>query len=85
MNLNLVRAIVEALVFFETSDDDAVNPDEAVKAMESIAYFLQKIAGKDRADFIESLHRIAAEETDTGRKSFIELIPEYFGLENEDQ
>jgi hypothetical protein len=62
----LVRAIVEALMFFEHAADDEVDPDTAVRGIEVISHELDALSDVDRAEFRLVLERIAATSGDSG-------------------
>lgn len=75
----LARGILIACAFLELSDDTAVDPDAAVRAMEDIAAELQKAAPEER----ESLRSVAAEMAREERgavKKFYESFVEHVGL-----
>ena len=79
-----MQALVETLIFLELSEDDTLDPDAAVKAMEAVAYYLQRISDKDKPAFISTIFDIAESQPATAeglrRKEFIKSIPEYFGI-----
>jgi hypothetical protein len=81
----LTLALVEALVFLELSDEETVDPDSAVRVMETIARCLQRLDGGQRAAFHQQLALIAGQEghDELGRqrREYIKAIPEYLGIE----
>lgn len=83
----LVMALVEALVFFELSDEEAVEPDAAVAAMEAIADILRRMTAQEREAFTHQLALIADQQSGTElgiqRSEYIRAIPEYLGLSTE--
>ncbi|MDG4771999.1 hypothetical protein [Solwaraspora sp. WMMD792] len=76
----LVRAIVAAMIFLEESSSDEVDPDAAVRGMESIAHELLKFAEVDRFKFIELVEVVASDSLDEHEARFIRNIPQMIGL-----
>jgi hypothetical protein len=84
---SLCRAIIWSACFLEMSDDDTVDPDSAVKALEDIASSLQEATDDEKKAFAI----VCAEEADklqrqTGpnmRKTagFIRGLPKSLGLD----
>ena len=62
----VARALLETAAFLELSEDDVVDPDSAVKAMESIASALSKTTPEERSLFSVSVKR----ESRRGRSAF---------------
>ncbi len=81
----VVMALVEALVFLELSDEESVEPDAAVVAMEAIADILRTMSTQQREAFIKQLGLIADQQSTTElgvqRNEYIRAIPEYLGLD----
>lgn len=60
----LIAALIDVCVFFDTCDDDTVNPDAAVQQLELIAFHVRNLdpltqqhfleAARSRADFEKS-------------------------------
>jgi hypothetical protein len=46
---HLARAVIAAVLFLEFSDDDQVNPDNAVRALEDIAHALAEATPEEIA------------------------------------
>lgn len=44
----LAEIVVGAAVFFELSPDDTVDPDDAVRQLEDIAYYLQRASDEEK-------------------------------------
>jgi hypothetical protein len=83
--------VIEAALFLELSSDDLVDPDSAVRALESIAHELGSIGEAERAALREALDELIAEEQ-AGRNGsaprqevieFYQSFFENFGLEEE--
>jgi hypothetical protein len=56
----LLLAVLHATVFLEGSEDDIVDPDAAVEAMEYLAMYLQRLEGPDLRRAHEDMHTLAA-------------------------
>jgi len=52
---NIARALLQAASFLELSEDDVVNPDDAVRALEGIASQLQKCSAEEVAVLREAI------------------------------
>jgi hypothetical protein len=76
----LVAALLECIVFLELGNDDQVNPDDAVKTMESVAYILGRMSPEDRASLASVVLAHAVLETNPERRSVFESMPEALGL-----
>jgi hypothetical protein len=57
---NLCRAIIWSACFLEMSEDDIVDPDSAVKALEDMATTLQEATEEEKKAFVT----VCAEEAD---------------------
>jgi hypothetical protein len=81
---SLTQALTEALVdlvwFIEGADDDHMDPDDAVKALEGVAVVVDRMSDGQRAELQELIETLAAAETDHRRREFLEAFPEGFGL-----
>jgi hypothetical protein len=51
LNEHLMHAVLYAALFFGTSDDDACDPDLAVKQLEQIAWSLQQLSRSEQEEF----------------------------------
>ena len=80
----LAKALIDAAAFFELSGDDAVNPDDAVKALESISHTLHAASSEEIAALREVLRKKVEEErAGLGRADllkFYEHFLESFGV-----
>lgn len=56
----LLLAVLHAVVFLEGSEDDVVDPDAAMEAMEYMAAYLQRLGGVELRRVREDLHALAA-------------------------
>ena len=53
MNEILMRLVAESIAFLELTDDELIDPDVAVKQLESITDSLQKLSREDREAFLK--------------------------------
>ncbi|HET6576022.1 MAG TPA: hypothetical protein VFG68_20645 [Fimbriiglobus sp.] len=54
----LLLAVLHAYVFLEGSNDDVVDPDSAVEAMEYLATYIQRLDGAELRRVQEDLHAL---------------------------
>ncbi len=81
---NLCRAIIWSACFLELSDDEVVDPDSAVKALEDMATTLQHATEEEKRVFAE----VCAEEADelqgrpgyAGAAEFVRGLPAALSL-----
>jgi hypothetical protein len=76
----VVEALLDCLMFLELSDDEAVNPDDAVRMMEWVAHLLGDLSPADRLRLAEMAEARAAREEDPDRREFLLDFPEAFAL-----
>jgi len=61
---NLARAVINAAAFLEFSDDDTIDPDDAVRALEDLASFLLPAS----PDEIAAIRSVLEEELDAANQ-----------------
>ncbi len=82
----LAKALIGAAAFLELAGDDIVDPDNAIKALEDIAFNLRSATPEELAAIREALKELIADEragfarTDTLR--FYENFMEDSGLDD---
>lgn len=76
----LAEALVDVLWFVEGSEDEQMDPDDAVKVLEGSAHLMSQLSSDQRSELLELLGAMAAAETDPARREFLEGFPEGFGL-----
>ncbi|MFJ7264949.1 hypothetical protein ACIQV2_32875 [Streptomyces globosus] len=85
---SLAHALTEALVdmawFIDGADDEQMDPDDAVKAMEGMAARLKHMSSDQRRDLLDVLGGMAEAEADPARREFLEAFPQDFGLVGEE-
>lgn len=75
-----MRAVVEAAAFFELAADDVLDPDVAVKELESIAYLLGQLKEGEKRE-LTAFTRVEAERTSSVEyREFLRQFPETMGL-----
>jgi len=77
----LVAAIAGFAAFLEFSDDATVDPDAAVAQLESLAFHLQALQGKDRDLVVNEFRRLSSTVEDERLSEFFATLPEALGLE----
>ncbi|WP_165251332.1 hypothetical protein [Paludisphaera soli] len=58
----LARAVITAVYFLDHSDDDVVDPDEAVRALEAIGHELQGATEAEHLALREALDELIREQ-----------------------
>ncbi len=79
--LPLAEAVIYLLAFLELSDDDTIDPDSAVTAMESAAADLQRLSRAQQQALAAHAELLAAqEESRPGLAEFLRGFGEGFGI-----
>ncbi|WP_405828430.1 hypothetical protein [Streptomyces sp. NBC_00105] len=76
----LAAALVDVLWFIEGSEDEQVDPDDAVKVLEGVAHLVSKLSSDQRSELIDLLGTMTEAESDPARREFLEGFPEGFRL-----
>nr|WP_093898301.1 hypothetical protein [Streptomyces sp. Ncost-T10-10d] len=76
----MVEALVDVLWFIEGSEDEQMDPDDAVKVLEGVARLVIKLSSDQRSELIDLLGTMAEAESDPVRREFLEGFPDGFGL-----
>ncbi|NGN62941.1 hypothetical protein G5C51_03350 [Streptomyces sp. A7024] len=79
----LAETLVDVMWYIEGTDEEQMNPDDAVKVLENAAASLGGLPQGRRAELVELLGTMAQEESDPERREFLEEFPESFGLVND--
>ncbi|MEU4119072.1 hypothetical protein AB0F71_31840 [Kitasatospora sp. NPDC028055] len=81
---SLTRALADALVdltrFVESADDDLMDQDDAVKALEGVGAVVDRLSSTQRAKFQQVIDAMTEAETDPGCRKFLAAFPDGFGL-----
>ncbi|MEV6868956.1 hypothetical protein AB0M44_49335 [Streptosporangium subroseum] len=81
----LTEIIIELAWCIESSHDDDVNPDIAVKWLEDITTALSDLTDEQREEMRTLVHQIAAEEPSGARRRFMEEFPKAFSLSDHEE
>ena len=76
----LVDAIIDAFLFLECSGKDDVEPDSAVRCMESMSSSLLKLENSDQIELRAELGKIAGGAQDLAYRRFVQALPDMIGL-----
>lgn len=79
INKHVAQAIVEVAVFLEFSEEQAINPDTAVQALEQLASTLQMADSETKSSLCSQFENIAMEYSDE-QAEFVENLGETLGL-----
>ncbi|MGW7441307.1 hypothetical protein [Streptomyces sp. NPDC054849] len=81
---SLVHALTAALVdmawFIDGTDDEQMDLDDAVKALDGMAAVHKHLSSDQRQDLLDVLGGMAEAEADPARREFLEAFPQDFGL-----
>jgi hypothetical protein len=78
--LPLVHGIIDALIFLESAGTNELNPDSAVRCMETISASLLVLERPDQLALRSHLEEIAAGAKDPVYKKFVQKLPDMIGL-----
>lgn len=76
----LVRGLIDAFLFLESSGSDEVNPDSAVRCMENISSSLLTLEQSDQLALRSQLEKIADNAKDPAYGDFVRKLPDMIGL-----
>ena len=76
----VLDSLLDCLYFLELADDDVVDPDDALKVLESVAARLGDLPDAERHDLTARILARAAAEPDPATRDFLEGVPESYGL-----
>jgi hypothetical protein len=75
----LVKVIADFAIFLEFTDQELLNPDEAVAALERAAVELKLLSDEERKRICTILTELSSEYKD-GKAEFVKSLPESLGL-----
>ncbi len=81
INDHLVRVIADLAIFLEFTNEDFLDPDTSLEAMEKMAMELQLMEDEDRNSLANQLKSLSLEYKDERKVKFINALPEALGLE----
>jgi hypothetical protein len=67
---SLVKALVDLAAFLELSEDGVIDPDEAVRALESMTHCLQNASEEEKRAVLDYCQEQASAETGRRREFF---------------
>ncbi|MFJ1584631.1 hypothetical protein ACIOC1_15080 [Streptomyces sp. NPDC088197] len=79
----LAGLVVDIVWFLDSCEDDEVDPDSAVKMMESVAWVLGRLPQDQRDRMLQVLVDLAEAEETPSRREFLEKFPVALGLIDE--
>ncbi|MFB7379160.1 hypothetical protein ACFC6U_33345 [Kitasatospora purpeofusca] len=79
----LAGLVVDIVRFLDNCEDDEVDPDSAVRVMESVSWVLTRLPDGQRDRFLTVLADLATAETDPRRREFLDGFPFACGLGDE--
>ncbi|MEU9012475.1 maleylpyruvate isomerase family mycothiol-dependent enzyme [Streptomyces sp. NPDC048479] len=79
----LAEALADVVTTIDTCDEDVLDPDIAVKWLETTGYLLDRLSPADRRALSALLRRAAARQPDGAWREDLLRIPEGFGLDDD--
>lgn len=80
----LAGLVVDVVWFLDSCEDDEVDPDSAVKMMESVSWMLTRLPQDQRHRFLQVLADLAEAEQNPSRREVLEAFPFASGLVEEE-
>ncbi|KQX82674.1 hypothetical protein [Streptomyces sp. Root1310] len=81
----LAGVLVDVVWWLESCGDEEVDPDSAVKIMESVGGELLRLPSGQRERFVQVLADLAEAEQDSARRDFLTSFPFAVGLVEEEE
>ncbi|MGW0633675.1 hypothetical protein [Streptomyces sp. NPDC002758] len=76
----LTGLLVDVVWFLDGCGDEEVDPDSAVKMMESVGWVLLQLPSDQRERLLQVLADLAEAEQDPARREFLESFPFAIGM-----
>ncbi|MEE4597589.1 hypothetical protein V2J94_37905 [Streptomyces sp. DSM 41524] len=73
-------ALVDLTWFIESADDERMDQDDAVRALDGVAAVVGRMSDSQRAELQQVIEEMTVAETHPGRREFLEGFPDGFGL-----
>ncbi|MEV8328829.1 hypothetical protein [Kitasatospora sp. NPDC056731] len=80
----LAGLVVDSVWFLDSCDDGEVDPDSAVRMLESVASVLKGLPSEQLDRFLVVLRSLAEVEPEPSRREFLEAFPFTCGLVEEE-
>ncbi|MGW7259010.1 hypothetical protein [Streptomyces sp. NPDC054834] len=81
----LTGLLVDVIWWLESCGDEEVDPNSAVKMMESVGGVLLQLPSGQRERLLEALAGLAEAEEDPARREFLESFPFAIGLVGDEE
>jgi len=81
----IATALINLAAFVELSEDDVIDPDDAVRALEGVAADLHGISAEEVSAIRAAIERLLPSESDIQRRNFLAEFTTALGIEPEDQ
>ncbi|MFD8725809.1 hypothetical protein EDD90_3787 [Streptomyces sp. Ag109_O5-1] len=81
----LTGLLVDVVWWLESCGDEEVDPDSAVKMMESVGWVLLQLPPDQRRRFVQVLADLAEAEQEPARREFLESFPSAIGMAEEQE
>ncbi|MFI7404787.1 hypothetical protein ACIBW9_30640 [Streptomyces sp. NPDC049541] len=81
----LTGLLVDIVWWLDSCEDEEVDPDSAVKTMESVGWVLLQLPSDQRERLLHVLAHLAEAEQDPGRRDFLESFPVAFGIVEDEE
>ncbi|GHG93588.1 hypothetical protein [Streptomyces lanatus] len=81
----LTGLLVDVVRWLESCGDEEVDPDSAVKTMESVGGVLLQLPSDQRERLLQALAGLAEAEEDPARREFLESFPFAIGLVGDEE
>ncbi|MBI2308174.1 MAG: hypothetical protein HYU78_12810 [Rhodocyclales bacterium] len=79
-NKHLIKSLADLAIFLEFTNEDLLDADIAVGAMEQLAKELQCMSEEDQRILARRLRDLRTEYPDEKKAQFVENLPESLGL-----
>ncbi|MES9521332.1 hypothetical protein [Streptomyces capoamus] len=76
----LTGLLVDIVWWLDSCGDEEVDPDSAVKMMESVGWMLLQLPSDERERLLQVLADLAEAEQDPARREFLESFPVAIGM-----
>ncbi|MGP8433999.1 hypothetical protein ACT2FY_06875 [Paraburkholderia fungorum] len=77
-NKHLVKAVVDMAVFLEFTDEDVLDPDASMAALEQLANELQGMSDAEKTAVVGCINDLAPSYGE--RAEFVAALPEHLGI-----